>query len=111
MAVCETEGADSGYSTPKSVTVDLARPVVTTTTSSGKPKLTWKSVEGATKYQVYRATSKSGEYTLMKTTTGKTYTDTSAKKGKTYYYKVRALSNVSAATSAYSTVKSVKCTK
>lgn len=40
-------------------------------------------------YKIYRATSKNGKYTLKKTTTAKTYTDKSVKKGKKYYYKVR----------------------
>jgi len=111
MAVCSVSAGNSAYSTVKYITVDLAKPVVTITTSSGKPKLTWKAITGAEKYKIYRATSKSGTYSLLKTVTAKSYKDTSAKKGKTYYYKVQAISDVSAAASAKSTVKSVKCTK
>ena len=40
-------------------------------------------------YKIYRSTKKNGKYTLKKTTTSKTYTDTKAKKGKTYYYKIK----------------------
>lgn len=40
-------------------------------------------------YKIYRATKQNGKYTLKKTTTAKTYTDKSVKKGKKYYYKVR----------------------
>ena len=89
---------------------DLAKPVITVKrNSSGDPKVTWKKVSGADKYYVYRATSKSGKYTKVKTTTSKAYTDTKAKAGKTYYYKVKAVSTkTSDANSAYSAVKSCK---
>ena len=40
-------------------------------------------------YKIYRAAKKNGKYVLKKTTTAKSYTDTSVKKGKKYYYKVR----------------------
>lgn len=39
-------------------------------------------------FDIYRATSRSGRYTKIKTTTRDSYTDTSAKAGKTYFYKV-----------------------
>lgn len=64
---------------------------VTNVADSGKIKLSWDKVSGAVKYKVYRATSKNGDYSLYKTVTGTSYTDTSAKKGKTYYYYVIAV--------------------
>jgi len=57
--------------------------------SSGKIRLTWNSMPDAVKYEVYRATSKSGTYTRLSTTTGTSLTNTSTTAGKTYYYKVR----------------------
>ena len=53
-------------------------------------KLSWGKVNGATGYQVYRATNKNGAYKPVKETTGTSYTNTSLTAGKTYYYKVRA---------------------
>ncbi len=102
--------ANSAYSTPISIICHCAKPVVKiTTTSSGDPKLTWRTVTGASKYEVYRATSRSGTYTKVATTTAKTYTNKTAKSGKTYYYKVKAVSKVkTSANSAYSAVKSIK---
>ena len=102
--------ANSAYSTPISIICHCAKPVVKiTTTSSGDPKLTWSSVTGASKYEVYRATSSGGTYTKVATTTAKTYTNKTAKAGKTYYYKVKAVSKVkTSANSAYSAVKSIK---
>ena len=110
-ALGSASAATSAYSEVKSRTCDYARPAVSVTLSSGKPKLSWKAVDGATKYEIYRATSKSGTYSLMKTTISVAVTDIGAKKGTTYYYKVRAIGSVSAATSAYSTVVSIKATK
>ena len=101
--------ANSAYSTAVKATCHCAKPVVKITTSSGKPKLTWNAVAGAGKYEVYRATSKNGTYTKMFTTTNRSYTNTNAKAGTTYYYKVKAISRVrSAANSSYSVVKSIR---
>jgi len=101
--------ANSAYSTPISIICHCAKPVVKITTSSGDPKLTWRTVTGASKYEVYRATSSGGTYTKVATTTAKTYTNKTAKAGKTYYYKVKAVSKVkTSANSAYSAVKSIK---
>ena len=63
---------------------------------------------GATKYYVYRATSKNGKYTKVATVTATTYRDSKAKKGKTYYYKVKAVAANSKANSAYSSIVSIK---
>ena len=66
-------------------------------------------MEGAVKYEVYRATSKSGKYTKVATVTDATsYTDKTAKKGKTYYYKVKAVATNSKANSAYSSIVKIK---
>ena len=79
------------------------------TTSAGNPTLTWNAVTGASQYEIYRATSQSGTYTKMFTTAKTSYTNTSAKAGTTYYYKVKAISKVrSTANSAFSTVVSIK---
>ena len=104
---------DGTYAESKIVsrTCDLPRPVVTAgnTASTGYPKLTWEAVEGAVSYKVYRATSKTGTYSLTKTTTSTTYTNSTAKVGQTYYYKVMAVAENSAADSAYSAIKSRTC--
>ena len=52
----------------------------------------WKKVSGASGYEVYRSTKKNGKYTRVKTIKkGSTISAAiSHKKGKAYYYKVRA---------------------
>ena len=98
--------ADSAHSKMLSRVCDLAKPVVSITRKNGDPRITWKAIPGAEKYYVYRATSKDGTYTKVKTTvTATSYTDTSAKAGRTYYYKVRAIHSNTEANSAYSAVK------
>lgn len=68
-------------------------PAVTSATdpASGKIMLNWAAVKNAEKYEVYRSLSKSGLYTKKITTDELVCTDTSAKAGYTYYYKVRAV--------------------
>ncbi|MBR3003919.1 MAG: N-acetylmuramoyl-L-alanine amidase [Lachnospiraceae bacterium] len=52
-------------------------------------KLTWKAVDGATSYRVYRKVP-GGSYAYYKTVTGTSYTDTAAECGQLYTYTVRA---------------------
>ena len=104
-----SSGANSYYSVVIGATCHCARPSVKITTVNGSPRLTWNAVTGAAKYEVYRATSKNGSYTKMFTTSNLSYTNTSAKAGTTYYYKVKAVSKVkSTANSAFSTVVSIR---
>ncbi len=107
-AVHENSAANSAYSSYKYRTCDLPRPDVEITLKKGDPRLTWDKIDGAKKYEIYRATSKNGTYKLMKTTTSTSYTNTTAKAGKTYYYKVKAIHSKSAANSAYSSIVSIK---
>ena len=55
--------------------------------------LTWAKVTGATNYRIYRATSKSGKYSLIKTVSSSTtsYKNSGLTTNKTYYYKVVAI--------------------
>ena len=94
----------------KSVMPKPSAPVVKigNSASSGKPMLTWNAVSGATSYKVYRATSQSGTYSLLGTVTATSYTNTGAKAGTTYYYKVKAVN--SAGESAYSNIVSGRAT-
>lgn len=82
----------------------LERPALESVTSSKKGvTFNWEAVTGASGYLVYRKTG-SGEWEEIAKVTGastETYLDTTAKKGKTYYYSVRAYSG--AYKSAYNT--------
>ena len=91
-----------------SITCSIASPVIEKAelNESGKPALKWNKVEGALEYRVYKSESKDGEYTLTFTTRGNTYTNTGAKAGNVYYYKVEAVAN---SVSAVSAIVSVTC--
>ena len=94
----------------KTVTPKLSAPVVKIghSATSGKPMLTWNAVSGATSYKVYRATSQNGTYSLLGTVTATSYTNTGAKAGTTYWYKIKAVN--SAGESAYSNIVSGQAT-
>lgn len=68
--------------TPKAVTDLKAIPK-----STASIDLSWTGT-GANSYYVYRATSKSGTYKKVGTSTSTSYTDKGLTKGKKYYYKV-----------------------
>ena len=76
---------------------------------SGKPELAWTAVEHADSYAVYRSTSASKGYVEIEQTEELSFVDNTAKKGKTYYYKVVALAGESeSAQSGYSKLKAKK---
>ena len=104
QAVDKKEGFDSALSTVRKITALCARPVLSSTlTDSGKPVISWPFVEGAVSYKVYRSTSSGKNYKQIGTTAESSYTDESAAAGKTYYYKVIAVSE--SGESAYSSYK------
>jgi Listeria/Bacterioides repeat len=97
---------------PSSVTNNPAKPstIKVSKASSTSAKVSWSSVKGVSGYEVYRATSKTGKYKKMTSTTAKSYTNKSLKKGTTYYYKIRAYKTVKnkKVYSGYTKVVSIK---
>jgi fibronectin type 3 domain-containing protein len=77
--------------------------------SSTSIKLTWSAVSGASGYEVYRSTSSTGTYSLIKSTTSLYFTNSSLITGRTYYYKLRAYRTVGTTKvySGWTTVNSV----
>lgn len=77
---------------------------------SGKLKITWKKVSGATGYQIYRSTKKNSGYRRIKNLSGKasSYTNSRLKNGKRYYYKLRAYKRIAGKTyyGSFSNVRS-----
>ncbi|MBU3161155.1 hypothetical protein KPL37_15650 [Clostridium frigoris] len=66
-------------------------PTKVTVSSSGYSsiKLNWSAVAGETGYEIYRATSSTGSYSLLSRTTALSYNNTGLITNKTYYYKIR----------------------
>jgi len=85
-------GLDSAYSNSVSVTLPTppAGPTgLTATQGTNKIVISWNAVSGATNYNISRATTIGGPYTVIKyNTTATSYTDTSVVAGTTYYYEV-----------------------
>lgn len=103
----------SSYSSVVSAKPVLKTPSVKLTSGSKKATIKWEKISGASGYEVYRATSKSGKYSKIKTITKNStvsYVNSSLTKNKTYYYKVRAYRTVNGKKiySSYSVSKSVK---
>lgn len=86
----------SSYSSKKSgkTYIGAASSVKASSAGYNSAKITWNAGKYAKGYQVYRATSKSGKYTKIKTTTGTSYTDTGLSTNKTYYYKIRSYNTI-----------------
>lgn len=91
----------SGKAVPATPTAKATR------ISNSRVKITWSAVSGATKYQVYRATSKSGSYSRVATTSSKSFKNGKLKNNKTYYYKVRAY-HLEGRTKVYGNFSSIK---
>ncbi|NMC57165.1 MAG: hypothetical protein GYA50_08100, partial [Eubacteriaceae bacterium] len=112
-AVCDAGNTVtySAYSAVKYAKTALLTPVITVTSARyDKINISWNAVNGATGYKVYRATSKTGYYSLVTTTKYTSYTNTGRITGKYYYYKVIAYRTYAGVTS-YSSYSSVKYAK
>ena len=109
-----TEGGKT-YLSPKYSTFTTSTNPATVnfklTAGSKKATVKWSKVTGATGYKVYYKTSKNGSWKCLKTANNKTtsYTKTGLKKGKTYYFTVKAYRTVGGKTyNGAFTTKSVK---
>ncbi len=72
------------------VGIDAITGLTAKSSSYNSIKLTYKKVDVADGYTIYRATSKNGTYSAIGTTIGTSYTDKTVTTGKTYYYKVES---------------------
>ena len=109
VAVAEDGTTSESSNTVKRV-CDLAQTTVTVSNiaKTGKIKISWNEVEGATKYTLYTY-DQDGNLIKTYTTTKTTVNHNSAEAGVAYTYKVRAKCDVDAATSAYSAAKTRMC--
>lgn len=84
-----TIAPSSSNNTDKKITVPTT--VKAAAKSATSVAVTWKSTN-ADSYNIYRSTSKTGTYKKIGTSKTASYTDKGLTKGKTYYYKVTAVS-------------------
>ena len=107
----DSSGTTTDYSVVKSIKCTPAAPSLSISRVNGKPKLSWKSVSGATKYWIYRSTD-GKNFKYYDSTTKTSYTNSGAASGTKYYYKVKAVATVNgkSVASSYSYAKSLVCT-
>lgn len=100
-------GKASAYSAEPVSTTLLIRPAkvkaVTAVSKTRAVTLTFAPAPGATGYEIYRADSATGTYTLAGTAgaTATTWTCSSLTSGKTYYFKIRGFITKSGSTTRY----------
>ncbi len=87
-----TYGTQSVYAT--ATPVPSAASVYAAPTSYNSAYVSWSAVPGASGYELSRATSQNGSYSVVKTTSSLSYTNTSLGTGTTYFYRVRAYRTV-----------------
>lgn len=111
VTVIDGENITTDYSAVKSIKCTTAAPSLSISRVNGKPKLSWKSVSGATKYWIYRSTD-GKNFKYYDSTTKTSYTNSGAASGTKYYYKVKAVATVNgkSVASSYSYAKSLVCT-
>jgi fibronectin type 3 domain-containing protein len=71
---------------------NLSAPVINVVSGTSSITVSWNSITGAEKYYIYRLAPTDYDYTMLDTTIGVSYTDSSASQGINYNYKVRAWS-------------------
>ncbi len=69
-------------------------------------EVNWTGRSNVLKYNVYRATSKYGNYNFIGSTKNTRFNDDEVFIGKTYYYKVKAKASKAKYTSKFSKIKS-----
>lgn len=126
-AYADDVAADTDPAAPTELTAAQVKAITPTAKAASysytKIKVSWERIEGLDGYKVYRATSKNGKYSLVRTTTSAattSYINTGRTTGKTYYYKIRGYKKIgkttyytkySAVTSAAPRLSTVKVTK
>ncbi len=79
--------------------------------SNGSFKLSWNSVAGADKYEIYILNTSGTAYNLMKTTTSASFTTAVATVGRKYSYKVKAINSKNKVYSDFSNIVSAEYNK
>jgi len=107
IAVAADETLNSTEAVTESIIAVCAKPKASIALNGKKPMVSWEAVDGAVAYKVYRSTKSGSGYKVIGTVEDISYTDSSAKKGTTYYYKIKAVSE-GGNTGAYSSYVKIK---
>ena len=101
-------GPPSSYRYAK-VVPDIPTGLVLANESPTSIRVTYDAVAGATGYDIYRATSSAGTYSLIRSAPGLEWSDSGRATGHAYYYKVRAytMAGTTKVTGSFTAVKSI----
>lgn len=110
-AVCDNPEASSEFSLVGDAVCTLPQPELyfPKINSENNLRLSWSEVKGAAGYEIHRSENKDSGYTLIDSVKGEKFVDKTITKGTTYYYKIRAVANEDAVSSAFSECKDIKC--
>lgn len=89
--VCGDAVTNSMVSEAVSFTLPMNAPVIQAVSGDGRNTVTWKAVQEAKSYIIYRSESRAEGYTEIGTTQALSYTDTTAENEVPYYYTVAAV--------------------
>lgn len=108
--------AYGSYSSTLTASTKPLKVSLTAKSNGRKGVLSWKTVEGASGYEIYRSTSRNGKYSRIKTLakgTARSFTDSKLSGNKTYWYKTRAylVAGKTKVYGAYSDAKGIKTPK
>lgn len=89
--VCGDTVTNSMTSAAVTFTVPMKAPVIDAVSGDNKNTITWKAVNEAKSYKIYRSVTRSEGYTEIGTTEALSYTDTTAENEVPYFYTVAAV--------------------
>ena len=109
VKACNSDNKCSGYSSYVSKKAELQKPGLSLETSKDIPMtIRVSKIANVDGFEVYRATKEKGDYKKIATVTNTpSYMDMTAKKGTTYYYKVKSFVTINGSVkrSGYSDIK------
>ncbi|RDU22130.1 N-acetylmuramoyl-L-alanine amidase [Anaerosacchariphilus polymeriproducens] len=88
-----SEGTESSFSTAvyRAPKPEVTAKITAKSINYNKVKISWRAVNGATRYKIYRSNQENTGYKRIKTVSNVTeYVDSGLQNGSKYYYKVRA---------------------
>ena len=108
VAISPDPNANSAPSAPLDKAFALPSPVITVSNhaDNGRVKISWKEVEGAVGYEVYRADTADGDYEFLTDSDNTVCLDTTGAVEEPYHYKVLALAEDEAVNSGLSASRS-----
>ena len=105
------DGVKSGYNANGISIKYLAAPTFKVANATNGVKVSWSKVGGAKAYRIYRKAEGEKAYTKLADVTSLSFTDKTAKNGKTYTYAVRALNGKAASSYKAAAIKFVATPK